>query len=353
MPTVLITGGSGFIGAHVLVAALEKGYNVRTTVRSMHRADSVKEKLRNGDVSHEAIESIEFVQVDLLSDEGWDDACDGCDYVLHVASPFPSGKPKNEDDIIKPAREGTMRALQAAKRSGTVKRVVITSSFAAVGYGHGSRSLQHPFTEADWTELENPTSHVGAYEKSKTLAEKDAWKWYEDEGKAAGVEVATVNPVLVFGPSLANEENTSLELPAKMLNGSVPGLPDMKFGVVDVRDVADLHIKAMEAPNAAGHRYLAISDELYVSAKDMAMMLKHGLPANESRKVPTHVFPNFLLKIAAPFDKSINMILPELGLVRPTSNARAKEELGWEPRSAKEAILSSAESLKKTGRVKV
>lgn len=144
-----------------------------------------------------------------------------------------------------------------------------------------------------------------------------------------------------------------MELPAKMLNGELPGLPDLSFGIVDVRDVASLHIKVMEAPNAAGQRYLAISDELSVSAKDIAMILKDGLPAKESKGVPTRVLPHFLLKLAAPFDKSIGAVIPELGVVRPTSSAKAKRELGWEPRSAREAILSSAESLKKTGRVKV
>jgi nucleoside-diphosphate-sugar epimerase len=351
--TVLITGGSGFIGAHVIVAALQSGYKVRTTVRSLNRADAVREKVRNGNISDEAAQSIEFVEVDLLGDKGWDEACKGCDYILHVASPFPLGNPKHEDEVIKPAREGTMRALQAAKRAGTVKRVVVTSSVAAVAYGHGERSFENPFTEADWTVLTDSQSPVGAYAKSKTLAEQDAWKWAKDEGEAAGIEVATVNPVLVFGPSLGNEENTSLELPAKMLNGELPGLPDLSFGIVDVRDVASLHIKVMEAPNAAGQRYLAISDELSVSAKDIAMILKDGLPAKESKGVPTRVLPHFLLKLAAPFDKSIGAVIPELGVVRPTSSAKAKRELGWEPRSAREAILSSAESLKKTGRVKV
>lgn len=351
--TVLITGGSGFIGAHVIVAALQSGYKVRTTVRSLDRADAVRAKVRNGNISDEAAQSIDFVEVDLLGDKGWDEACKGCDYVLHVASPFPLGQPKHEDEIIKPAREGTMRALQAAKRAGTVKRVVVTSSFAAVGYGHSERSVENPFTEADWTVLKDSHTPVGAYQKSKTLAEQDAWKWLKDEGEAAGIELATVNPVLVFGPSLGNEENTSLELPVRMLKGELPGLPDLSFGIVDVRDVATLHIKAMEEPNAAGQRYLAISDELAVSAKEIAMILKEGLPAQESKGVPTRMLPNFLLKLAALFDKSIGTIIPELGIVRPTSNAKAKRELAWQPRGAKEAILSSAESLKKTGRVKV
>lgn len=350
--TVLVTGGSGYIGSHVIVAALQKGYKVRTTVRSLAKADAVRKNLHNGNVSDELAQSVEFVEVDLLGDKGWDNACDGVDYVLHVASPFPLGKPKHEDDIIKPAREGTLRALQAAKKAGTVKRVVITSSVAAVACGHGGREFSNPFTEADWTAIDDPNHPVGAYEKSKTLAEKAAWKWLEDEGKEAGIEIATVNPVLVAGPSLGNEVNTSLELPVKMLNGAIPGLPDLSFGIVDVRDVADLHIKAMESPNAAGQRYLAISDEPSVSAKEIATFLKEGLPAKETKSVPTRVLPNFLLKLAAPFDKSIALVVPDLGVVRPATNAKARKELGWEPRSAKQAILDSVESLKRAGRIK-
>ncbi|KAI8649254.1 Epimerase domain-containing protein [Fusarium keratoplasticum] len=348
--TVLVTGGSGFVGAHIIVQALAKGYAVRTTVRSLSRSNFVRDKVRSGGISEKQANSVEFFEVDLLSDKGWDEACRGCDFVIHVASPYPSSIPKNEDDIIKPAREGTLRALKAAKKSGTVKRVVITSSFAAIGYGHGKRTNNDPFTETDWTVLKDPKSPVGAYEKSKTLAEQDAWQWLRNEGE--GLELVTVNPVSVWGPSLGNEINTSLELPTRMLNGDLPGLPNLSFGIVDVRDVADLHIKAMEAPEAAGQRYLAISDELSVSTKDISTYLKEGLPARETKKVPTHMLPDFLLRIVAAFDKSVALIVPELGIVRPTSNGKAKRELNWAPRSARDAVVASAESMKRTGRVK-
>lgn len=349
--TVLITGGSGFIGAHVIVHALKHGYHVRTTVRALSRSDLVREKLRNGGISEEQISGVDFVEVDLLGDKGWDDACKGCDFVIHVASPYPLHVPKNEDELIKPAREGTLRALRAAKSAETVKRVVITSSFAAIGYGHGQRTKDNPFTEEDWTQLEDAKSPVGAYEKSKTLAEQAAWEWLKKEGGA--MELATVNPVGVWGPSLGKEENTSLELPTRMLNGDLPGLPNLSFGIVDVRDVADLHILAMETPEAAGQRYLAISNELSVSTKDISTYLKEGLPAKETRKVPTHVLPDFFLRLGSFFDKSVALVVPELGIVRPTSNAKARKELKWAPRSARETVLSSAESLKKTGRVRV
>lgn len=349
---VLVTGGSGFIGAHVIVAALKRGYRVRTTVRSLDKADSVRQKLLSGGADSEAVRALEFVQADLLADKGWDEACAGCQYLHHVASPYPVGIPSDENELIKPAREGTMRALHAAKKSATIKRIVVMSSFAAVGYGQERRTKENPFTEVDWTNLDKPQSHVGPYEKSKTLAEQDAWKWYREEGKAAGIELATVNPVSVWGPSLGYEENTSLELAAKMLKGEVPGLPNLLIAIVDVRDVADLHMRAMESPKAAGQRYLAISDDLFVSAKGIADILREGLPAAETSRVPSLVFPDWLLKVLGLFDKSIGMVVPELSHLRPVSNAKAKDELGWKPRSAKEAILSGAESLKITGRVK-
>jgi nucleoside-diphosphate-sugar epimerase len=348
---VLVTGGSGFIGAHIIVRSLERGYTVRTTVRSLKRSGLVRDKIRNGGVSEELANSVEIFEVDLLNDKGWDEACRGCEFVIHVASPYPLHIPKDEDEIVKPAREGTLRALKAAKKAGTVKRVVLTSSFAAIGYGHEKRSENNPFTEKDWTVLEGAKSPVGAYERSKTLAEQAAWKWLKNEG--AGMELASVNPVSVWGPSLGDEANTSLELPARMLNGDLSGLPNLSFGIVDVRDVADLHVKAMEAPKAAGQRYLAISDELSVSTKEISTYLRDGLPVQETKKVPTHVLPNFLLRIAAILDRSIAIIIPELGIVRPASNRKAKEELNWAPRSARDAVVSSAENLKKTGRVKI
>ena len=350
--TVLVTGGSGYIGAHVVVQALQHGYKVRTTVRAASRAESVRQKLRAGGISEEQVQSVGFFEVDLLGDRGWDEACAGCDYVLHVASPFPPSAPKHEDELIKPAREGTLRALRAAKKAETVKRVVITSSFAAVGYGHpkGLRTKSDPFTEKDWTVVNDARNPVGAYEKSKTLAEQAAWEWQEKEG--SGIELATVNPVLVMGPSLGEEDNTSLELPRRMLNGDLPGLPDLSFGIVDVRDVADLHIKVMESPRAAGQRYLAISDDLATSTKDIATYLKQGLPAEESKRVPTRVLPNFLLRLVSHFDASIAMIAPELGVVRYIINAKAREELHWTPISARDCVVASAENLRKMGKVK-
>ncbi|TQW00607.1 hypothetical protein V2A60_001676 [Cordyceps javanica] len=353
----LVTGGSGFIALHVIHKLLEKGYKVRTTVRSLKRSDDVRAAIRGAGVAEALVGGLEFAEVDLLGEAGWDAACAGADYVLHVASPFPASEPKDEEELIRPAREGTLRALRAARKAGTVRRVVVTSSVAAIMYGHGPRAADDPFTEKDWTELQNPRSFVGAYPKSKTLAERAAWDWLaagddDDEGAGAGaggLELTTVNPVVVYGPSLGKGVNTSLEIPRRLLSGGVPALPDIHLGIVDVRDVADLHVLALEAPRAAGQRYIAVSDEPSVSMRQMAEHLRAGLPAADTRRVPSLPAPKFLMRVAGLFDKSIAVVLPEIGVVRPVSNAKAREELGWRPRSAAEAIVASAKSLKANG----
>lgn len=348
---VLVTGGSGFIALHVIHKLLEKKYRVRATVRSLKRGDDVRAAMRSAGVPAAQIDAIEFAEVDLLGEAGWDAACAGADYVLHTASPFPASEPKDENELIKPAREGTLRALRAAKKAGTVKRVVVTSSVAAIMYGHGPRgSGDPPFTEADWTEVEHPQSHVGAYPRSKTLAERAAWDWLAgDEGRDGAFELTTVNPVVVYGPSLGRGVNTSLEIPRRLLSGAVPAIPDIHLGVVDVRDVADLHVLALESPRAAGQRYIAVSDEPSVSMRQMAADLKAGLPAEDTKKVPSLGAPKFLMRLASLFDSSIAVVLPEIGVVRPVSNAKAREELGWRPRSAAEALVASAKSLKANG----
>jgi nucleoside-diphosphate-sugar epimerase len=354
---VLVTGGSGFIASHVVVAVLNAGYKVRATIRSLKRADSVREKLQIGGISREQSESeVEFVEADLQSDAGWDEATSGCEYVLHVASPFPAASPSHEDDLINPACEGTLRVLKAAKRSGIVKRVVVTSSGFAITAGHAPRSLDgtNPFTEEDWAKLDSPDMPLGAYEKSKILAEKAALQWAKEESEASGdsIELALVNPGLVFGPTLGpNDDSTSLEIPRRLVSGRLSGLPKLFFGVVDVRDVADLHVRVMEHPSAAGNRYLAISDEPCISMKDMSRYLKEGLDAAKSKRVPTRELPNFALRLFGMFDPAVRMVLPNLGKTFPLSNAKAKAELGWEPRSAKEATLSTARSLLKYGKV--
>jgi nucleoside-diphosphate-sugar epimerase len=266
----------------------------------------------------------------------------GCDYVLHVASPFPSSVPKDENELIRPAREGALRVLRAARDAG-VKRVVLTSSFAAVGYGAPGRTAT--FTEADWTDVSDPSTQP--YVKSKTLAERAAWDFVGGEGV---LELAVVNPVGVFGPVLGRDDSTSILIVQRLLDGSIPGCPRLMFGVVDVRDVADLHIRAMTDPAAKGERFLAVAGD-FVSMVAIARMLKADLgPA--ARRVPARELPDWLLRLVALFDAEIRQLTPELGKPRNASGEKARRLLGWSPRSNEEAVIATARSLIELGLVK-
>lgn len=343
--TVLVTGGSGFIGAHIVVQALQRGFKVHTTIRSLTRSDAVRKMLLKGGATESQAASVKFFAAELLSDAGWTEACEGCKYVLHIASPIPPGAPKHENDLILPAKEGTLRALRAAKIVGTVKRVVITSSFGAIAYGHSvKRSKENPFTEDDWTDLEGQIV-VPPYMKSKTIAERAAWDWIEKEGD--GMELAVVNPNLVLGPLLSENVPTSIDLFSRILKGQLPGCPDLYVGVVDVRDVADLHFRALLDSKGAGQRFIATADGDSLSIKDLATILKKGLP--EGKKISTRSLPDFVLKIVGFFDPAVGFTVPELGKQNPTSNTKAKRDLEWAPRSAEEAILACAKSLKEYG----
>jgi nucleoside-diphosphate-sugar epimerase len=336
--SVLVTGGSGFIGSYCILDLLRAGYRVRTTVRSPDREATVRELL-----GAESAEALSFVTADLTADAGWADAVSGCDFVLHVASPFPLGPPKREEDLIVPAREGAVRVLSAA-RDAQVKRVVMTSSFAAVGYGSTPR--ERPFTEEDWT---NPDGDgVSAYTKSKTLAERAAWDFIEREG--AGLELAVVNPVGVFGPVLGPDYSTSIQLVKRLLDGAMPGIPKVAFGIVDVRDVAGLHVRAMTEPVAAGERFLAVAGQ-FMTVAEIAAVLRERLGADAER-VPTRVLPNWLVRLVSRFDSSVKQITPELGKIKQASNEKAKRVLGWAPRSNEEAIVATAESLLRIGLTK-
>ena len=333
--TVLVTGGSGFIGSSCILDLLQGGYRVRTTVRSPEREAAVREML-----GAESAEALSFVTADLMADGGWGDAVSGCDFVLHVASPFPLGPPKHEDDLIVPAREGALRVLAAA-RDAQVRRVVMTSSFAAVGYGVPPRD--QPFTEEDWT---NPDADgVSAYTKSKTLAERAAWDFIAREG--GSLELSVVNPVGVFGPVLGSDFSTSIELVKRLLEGSIPGLPQVAYGIVDVRDVADLHRRARSDPAAAGERFIAVAGE-FMSVPQIAAVLRERMGA-DAKKVPTRVLPNWVVRLVSRFDSSVKQIVPELGKAKQASNAKAKRVLGWAPRSNEEAIVASGESLLRLG----
>lgn len=341
MSTVLVTGGSGFIGSRTILQLLAAGHGVRTSVRNPDRADRVRELLRRGGADPGA--QLSFVVADLMHDAGWTQAAAGCDYVLHLASPFPPTLPRHEDELIAPARDGALRVLRAA-RDGGVRRVVLTSSFAAIGYGHPSRVA--PFDEGDWTQVDAPG--VQPYAKSKTLAERAAWDFIEREGGA--LELAVVNPVMVFGPVLDADYSTSIMLIQRLLDGSLPACPRIRFGAVDVRDVADLHLRAMSNPAANGQRFLAVAGD-FLALVDMARILKSHLGA-AARRVPTRQLPDWLVRLAALWDANVRQILPELGQARNATADKAQLLLGWMPRSAGEAITATAESLIQLGVLK-
>jgi nucleoside-diphosphate-sugar epimerase len=330
---VLVTGGSGFIGCHCILKLLAAGYEVRATIRNLGREADVRAMLKTAAV--DPADRLSFVATDLESDAGWAQAAEGCEYVLHVASPFPAGRPSHEDELIVPAREGTLRVLRAARAAGA-KRAVLTSSFAAIGYGHPPRTT--PFDEKDWT---HPSAGVSAYAKSKTLAERAAWDFIGEQG--GGLELSVVNPVAVFGPVLGPDYSTSIQLVKHMLEGAMPGNPKLYFGVVDVRDVADLHLLAMTHAAARGERFLALAGE-FMSLQDIAKVLKSRMGGVGAR-VKTQQLPNWLLRAAAWVNPLAREILPELGKKKSGSNAKARRLLGWQPRPNEEAIVATGESL--------
>ena len=341
MSTVLVTGGSGFIASHTILQLLAAGYKVRTTVRNLNREGEVRAMLRNGGA--EPGDQLSFVAAELMTDAGWPAAASGCECVLHIASPFPSQVPKDENELIVPAREGALRVLRASRDAG-VKRVVLTSSFAAVGYGHPER--QEIFTETDWTNPAGPD--VMPYTKSKTLAERAAWDFINREG--AGLELAVVNPVAVFGPVLAPDYATSIMLVEKMLNGAFPGVPRISLGVVDVRDVADLHLRTMTNPAAKGERFLAVTGD-FMWLIEIARALKERM-GEQARRVPTRQLPDWLVRLARFKDPAVKQIIPELGKWKNATSGKAQRVLGWKPRSRQESVVATGESLVRLGLVK-
>ncbi|NYI07288.1 SDR family oxidoreductase [Allostreptomyces psammosilenae] len=328
---VLVTGGSGFLAAHCILRLLEDGFQVRTTVRSERGADRARSMVAAGGGT--AATDVEAVQADLTADDGWDAAVAGCDYVLHVASPFPATPPADESDLIVPARDGALRVLRAARRGG-VKRVVLTSSVAAIDYGHAPTTT--PYDETIWTDLTG--RGVTAYAKSKTLAERAAWDFAGREG----LELAVVNPTGILGPVLSSDYGTSVGSIALLLDGGIPVLPRATVGIVDARDVADLHVRAMTHPTAAGERFVATAGLMTLS--EMARTLRDGL-GDAARKVPTRTIPDWIVRIAAAFDDNVRLSLSMLGTPRDATSAKAQRMLGWAPRPPKQAVLATAQSI--------
>jgi nucleoside-diphosphate-sugar epimerase len=312
---------------------------VRTTVRNLERAGNVRAMLKQGGASPED-GRLSFVAADLSDDVGWAEAVAGCEYVLHVASPLPPYIPKHEDELIVPARQGALRVLRAARDAG-VERVVLTSSFAAIGYGHPPRTSS--FTEADWTNAD--AAGLSAYVKSKTLAEREAWDFIGREG--GSLELSVVNPVVVFGPVLGPDYSASILLVRRMMEGAMPAVPRLCFGAVDVRDVADLHIRAMTDPAAAGQRFLAVAGD-FMSMLDIAKVLRQRM-GEAARKVPTRQLPDWLVRVGGWFNPLARQAVPELGKQKNAGSEKARRMLGWSPRSNEDAIVATAESLQRLG----
>lgn len=311
---VLVTGGSGFLGSYCVLGLLASGYRVRTTIRSLEKSNTVREMLQRGGATH--LDHLTFAAADLTKDEGWADATVGCDYVLHVASPFPPSDPKDEMELIGPARDGTLRVLKAAHEAG-VTRVVLTSSFAAIGYSNATPG--HVFTEADWTDTNAP---ISAYVKSKTMAEQAAWNYMKETGTS--MELTVINPTGIFGPILGADYSTSIAYLTLLLSGTMKETPAMAFCIVDVRDAADLHIRAMTHPAAAGERFLA-STEGAMSIYDVAMLIKQ-MRTLQAKKIGD----------LQPVDNAV---------YKAISNEKARTKLGWTPRSKEETILNAVDSL--------
>ncbi len=334
---VLVTGGSGFIAGYCIAQALNEGWRVRTTMRDLAREAG----LRN-DVAKlaPAGDRLDVVQADLGDDRGWQDAASGCAYVLHIASPFPSIAPIDDDELVRPARDGALRVLAAARDAG-LKQVVMTSSTAAIAYGKGGR--EDPFDERDWSDATNKTD-TSAYERSKTIAERAAWDWVAREGR--GLELVTICPGAVLGPVLGAGRSASIEIVWRLLDGSLPGVARFGWPLVDVRDVADLHFKAMTSPEAAGQRYIAANGFVWMG--DVAEMLREHVPHLADR-VPRRALPSLVVRLSALFDPALRGRRYELDKHRPVSAAKARRDLGWSPRPNAETIAATAESLAATG----
>lgn len=327
---ILVTGISGFIAKHVAREFLEAGYSVRGTIRSKNHGQQVRDTLRPF-----GADRLELVEADLLSDNGWAEAVSGCDGVAHLASPFPGAPPKNENELIGPAVEGTLRVLKAAQQAG-VPRFVQTSSVAAISAGHAPSKTQ--FNEDDWSVSDSST--ITSYSKSKTLAERAAREFVANAG--GSMHYSTVNPGLVIGPGLDTRIGTSLDIYKQVLEGKYPAFPRLYFAIVDVRDVAKAHRLALFTTEPSGGRYVASAGCAWLS--ETGTMLKKGL-GDQARKVPTRDLPNFLARLVGMFDPAVRDLVPELGVRRELDNSRTRAALGMQFIPIEESVIATGRFL--------
>ena len=334
MSKVLVTGASGFIALHCINQLLEAGHEVRGTVRSLSRKDELESALKK---QGRDVSAFELSEADLSKEDGWDDAVKGCDYVLHVASPFILGVPKHEDDLIKPAVSGVDFVVKAAIKH-KVKRVVLTSSGASITDTHDGKTH---FTEDDWTDVNHPKTT--AYYKSKTLAEMHAWDLVNAQTGKSKTELAVINPLVVIGPTLSEDIGTSNDFLRQILVGKVPAAANLHFGFVDVRDVATAHIMAMTHKKAAGERFIANTKEMWL------IELTTFLNKAGYKKAPLRKMPNWLVKVFGLFDAPTKMISQLLDVERFTPADKAKKVLSWQPRDIEESIIETAEQMRALG----
>lgn len=336
--TVLVTGANGFIARQLIVTLLNKGYRVRGTLRRPECADTLKTVLSQ----HAPVEALEFATADLLRDAGWAEAMTGMDAVFHLASPFPPREMRDRSKLLRPAVDGSLRVLKAAHAAG-IHRVIVTSSVCAIAYGHGSETRISPYGEHDWTNLE--AGGIGAYHESKTRAELAVWDFAMTH---PDMEITSINPGAVFGPVIGEDVGTSAGIIRGMLAGEFPGLPRVGFEGVDVRDVADLHERALQNDLSIGNRYICTAGFIWL--REIADLLQNEF-SDHATKVPARPLPDIAVRLAGLFDAKAAMAVPELGLYTPCSIAKAWNELGWQPRPAMEAVRATAESLIASGQV--
>jgi dihydroflavonol-4-reductase len=342
---VLVTGATGFIAQHCMLQLLEAGYEVRGTARSADRTAEVAAILSPhlSDEARGRLDSLNVVAADLTGDHGWRDAVEGCRFVMHVASPLPRGVVKDENELIGPARDGALRVLRAANDAG-VARVVLTSSLSAVIYGKDRSRL---FTEADWSNLDG--QRIGAYDKSKTIAERASWEYMASVKDESSMELTAINPGLVLGPLLSSDWGTSGEMVKRIMEHKVPAIPNINFATVDVRDVASAHVVAMVSPEAAGERFLCA--EANHSMMEIAQILKTNYSV-QGFKIPTGRLPSFVIKTMAIFDTTVRLALNDLDSLQNVDTTKIRTVLKWRPRDLREMTTAMADSMIEYGVVR-